>query len=417
MLRCRRAPEKIEFGSADTHRMARTFSSVLIGILILFAPGAQAAQDPLIASGFDHFYNLEYEQALGDFNTFEKAHPSDAEIHNNIAQTLLYREMFRNGALESELVSGNNAFLRRPKLNATAAVQKQFDDEVNRAMALAKGLLAKNPDDAKALYTLGVTYALRSNFNFLVRKAWRDALSDATQARKMHDRVIALEPNNYDARLIPALHEYIVGGLSWTMRALGFMAGFHGDKEGGIRKLEQVAKHGNEEKLDAELVLCAIYRRENKQRTALPLLNDLIRTYPRNFLFQFEKAQMYAALGNKKEALGAIDQIAKQKQAGASGFVNISWEKIYYEMGNIQFWYNDLDQSLASLKRATAATTNLDLSSGVLAYMREGQIYDLKNQRDLARKAYLQAIAFAPDSDAAKESRKYMEEPYKRTRS
>jgi tetratricopeptide (TPR) repeat protein len=389
---------------------------VLTGALLL-ATAAVAAQDPLIVSGYDHFYNLEYEQALADFNQFEKTHPDDPEIHNNIAQALLYREMFRNGALESELVSGNNAFLRRAKLNASPATQKQFDDEVSRAISIAKGRLDKNPNDANALYTLGVTYALRSNFNFLVRKAWRDALSDATQARKMHDRVIALQPNNYDARLIPALHEYIVGGLSWTMRALGFMAGFHGDKEGGIRKLEEVAKRGETEKLDAELVLCAIYRREGKPRVALPMLNDLIRSYPRNYLFLFEKAQMYAALGNKKEALGAVEQIAKQKQAGTPGFVHISWEKIYYEMGNIQFWYNDLDQSLASLKRATAASNNLDLSSGVLAYMREGQIYDMKNQRDLARKAYQQAIAFAPESDAAKESRRYIDEPYRRSRS
>ncbi len=396
--------------------MRRIRLAVLIGSL-LWAAGGRAAEDPLIASGFDHFYNLEYERALADFNRFEKQHPNDPAIHNNIAQTLLYREMFRNGALESELVSGNNAFLRRAKLNASPATQKQFDDEINRAIALAKSELNQNPDNARALYALGVTYALRSNFNFLVRKAWRDALNDATQARKLHDRVIALEPGNYDARLIPALHEYVVGGLSWTMRALGFLAGFHGDKEGGIRGLEEVARRGNEEKLDAELVLCAIYRREGKPRTALPLLNDLIRNYPRNYLFLFEKAQMYAALGNKKEALGAVEQIAREKQAGVSGFANISWEKIYYEMGNIQFWYNDLEQSLVSLKRATAATGNLDLNSGVLAYMREGQIYDIKHQRDLARKAYAQAIAFAPESDAAKESRRYLEEPYHKSRS
>ncbi len=395
--------------------MSRTCLLALIGLA--FCANVARADDPLITSGFDHFYNLEYDQALGDFTQFEKAHPNDPEVHNNIAQTLLYREMFRNGALESELVSGNNAFLRRAKLNATAAVQKQFDDEINSALSLAKARLARNANDAAALYTLGVTFALRSNFNFLVRKAWRDALSDATQARKMHDRVIALEPNNYDARLIPALHEYIVGDLPWTMRALGFLAGFHGDKEGGIHKLEQVAKYGKDEKLDAELVLCAIYRRENKQRTALPLLNDLIRSYPRNYLFLFEKAEMYARLGNKKEALGAVDQIARMKQGGTSGFASVSWEKIYYEMGNIQFWYNDLDQSLASLKRATAATGNLDLNSGVLAYMREGQIYDMKNQRDLARKAYEQAIAFAPESDAAKESRRYIDSPYRRARS
>ena len=385
-------------------------------LLLVGWSAARAGEDPLITAGFDHFYNLEYEQALSNFYQFEKAHPKDPEIHNNIAQTLLYREMFRNGALETELVSGNNAFLRRPKLNASPAVQKQFDDQVAEAINLSKARLQASPNDAKALYTLGVTYALRSNYNFLVRKAWRDALGDATQARKLHDRVLQLDPGNYDARLIPALHEYILGSLSWSMRALGFLAGMHGDKVEGIRKLEDVAKHGTAEKLDAELVLCAIYRREGRQKTALPMLNDLIRAYPRNFLFLFEKAQIYAALGDKKEALGALDRIAALKKEGVPGFSNVSWEKIYYETGNIQFWYNDLDQALVNLKRATASAKDLDLNSGVLAYMREGQIYDLKKQRDLARRAYQQAIGFAPDSDAAKESKRYMEEPYRRSK-
>ncbi len=386
------------------------------GLVLLAAAMALLGQeDPHVASGFDHFYNLEYDQALAEFQQAQKAHPDAAGIHNNIAQTLLYREMFRDGALESELVSGNNAFLRREKLNPSPAVQKQFDDEINQALALAKSKLEKNPNDSGALYSEGVTYALRSNYNFLVRKAWHDALSDATQARKLHDRVIELDPKDYDALLIPGLHEYIVGSLPWTYRALGFLAGFHGDKEGGIRKLEEVSRLGKADKLDADVLLCAIYRREGNRKAAIPLLNVLIKNYPRNYLFLFEKAQMYAAMGNKAEALGAVEQIAKLKRSGM--FAGIPWEKIYYEEGNIEFWYNDFDRALADLKKATASAKDLDLNSGVLAYMRQGQIYDLQNHHDLARQAYEQAISFAPDSDAAKESRRYLSTPYRRTKS
>lgn len=396
--------------------MLRTALLFLISLLLADTRLAFSAQDPAIAAGYDHFYNLEYPEALLDFSRYEAAHPAEAEIHNNIAQTLLYREMFRNGALESELVSGNNAFLRRPKLNASPAVQKQFDDEVTQAISLSKARLQINANDTRALYTLGVSYALRSNYNFLVRKAWRDALSDATEARKLHDKVLQLDPGNYDARLIPALHEYIVGSLSWSMRALGFLAGLHGDKNEGIRKLEDVARHGKEDKLDAEIVLCAIYRREGRQKTALPMLNDLIRAYPRNFLFLFERAQIYAALGHKQEALATLMEITRLKNSGAPGFSSISSQKIYYETGNIQFWYNDLDDALRNLQRATASAKDLDLNSGVLAYMRQGQIYDLKKERALARQAYQQAIGFAPESEAAKESKRYIDEPYKRPR-
>ena len=40
-----------------------------------------------------------------------------------------------------------------------------------------------------------------------------------TAARKLHNRISALEPNNVDARLVQGLHDYIVGSLPWHWRA------------------------------------------------------------------------------------------------------------------------------------------------------------------------------------------------------
>ena len=41
--------------------------------------------------------------------------------------------------------------------------------------------------------------------------------------------------NDRDAQLIEGVHDYIVGSLPWAWRMLGFLVGFHGDKERGIR--------------------------------------------------------------------------------------------------------------------------------------------------------------------------------------
>ena len=58
------------------------------------------------------------------------------------------------------------------------------------------------------------------------------------------------------------------------------------------------------------------------------------------------------------------------------------------------------------MKKVTVSTKDLDLNTGVLAFMRQGQIYDLTNRHNLAIEAYKQAIAFAPQAEAAKESRR-----------
>jgi tetratricopeptide (TPR) repeat protein len=372
------------------------------------------AQDASTARGFDHFYNLEYDQALADF---EKAAQQDQQAigpQNHIAQTLLYREMYRNGALETELVSGNNPFLRRQKMNPTAEVQKQFTGAIDRAIGLANARLDRDPNDAGALYGRGVTYGLRANYDFLVRKAWRDALHDATDARKDCNRVSELDPSNYDARLIEGMHDYVVGSLPWSWRMFGFLVGFHGDKERGLRTIEEVSHKGKLTSIDAEVLLCALYRREGQARKALPLLEDLQKRFPRNHLVLFEQAQMYSQLGDKARAIAAIDKVRDMKNAGLPGYAGVSWEKIYFQLGNIQFWYNDLDRALENLKKVTASRDEVDLNTGVLAWMRVGQIYDMKKLRNDAIDAYRHAIAFAPEAEAAKESRGYISNPYRR---
>jgi tetratricopeptide (TPR) repeat protein len=380
--------------------------------LLLAAP--LCGQTLLVDSGYDHFYNLEFPEAITDFQKAIAQNPSDPELHNHLAQAIVFREMFRNGALESEMVSGNNAFLRRPKLNPTPETEKWFLDEVAKAMQLAQAKLARNANDASAMYALGISYGLRSNYYWVVKKAWHDSLKDATQARKLHNRVSELEPKNVDARLVEGLHDYIVGSLPWTWRTLGFLIGVHGDKEKGIAIVKDVAEHGSNDKVDAEVFLAALYRRENHPKLAVPLVEDLIRRYPRNYLLRMELSQMYSMAGDKTRALEAVEAVADLKRKNAPGYGGVAWDKIYFQEGTIQFWYRDYDQALANLQKVAQSANEVDLNTGVSTYLRIGQIFDVKGQRNLAIASYRKAIEYAPDADAAQESRKYLSTPYRR---
>lgn len=382
--------------------------------LLLLLASLVVHADPAIARGFDHYYNLEYDQALTEFRAALARDPTSPDRHNYVALTLLFREMYRNGALESELVSGNNAFLRRPKMNPPPDVEKAFLDELAASMRLANERLQKNPNDTAAMYALGIAYGLRSNYYFLVKKAWRDSLRDATSARKLHNRVSELVPSDIDARLVQGLHDYIVGSLPLAYRMLGFIIGFHGDRDRGIRTVLEVAQKGDRNKVDAEVFLCALYRRENKPRSAIPLLQDLLRRFPRNHLLRFELANMYSAIGDKTDALAEIQEVAAMKRRGLPGYATVPWEKIWFQEGNIEFWYRDFDRALENLKKVTAAAQELDLNTGVLAWLRLGQTYDLTNRRQLAIDAYNRTVAFAPQADAAREARRYLSSPYRR---
>ena len=386
---------------------------LLLAAVQLFA---QENQENLVRQGYDHFYNLEFDQAIADFENAIAVDPTSPDLHNHLAHAIVFKEMYRNGALESELVSGTNSFLRRPKLNPSPATEKRFLDEIDTAMRLANARLAKNPNDTAALYSLGISYGLRSDYYWVVKKSWRDSLRDATAARRAHNRIEQLDPGDVDARLVEGLHDYILGSLPWTYRMLGFLIGLHGDKQQGIHIVQDVARNGKDNKVDAEIFLCALYRRENEARYAVPLVKDLIGRFPRNYLLRLELSQMYSMSNDKNDAMAAVQEVAHLKEEHAPGYDRVPWEKVYFQEGTIEFWYNDLNDALENMKKvaAASATDAVDLNTGTFAYLRMGQIYDMTHHRQQALEAYRKAIAYAPEAEAAQESRRYLSTPYHR---
>ena len=381
---------------------------MLIAALLLLAP----ALDPLVERGFDHFYNCEYPEAIAEFQRAVQAAPLDPDRHNHLAQGVLFYMMFRAGSLETEMVTGGNAFLRRPKMEPTAAEQRLFYTSIDESLRLTRLLLEKNPNDAKALYAQGVAIGFRGTFNYLVRKAWLDALRDVTAARKLHNRVVELEPSNIDARMMQGIHDYIVGSLPFAYRLLGFLAGFHGDRDQGIRTVRVVAEKGSWNKVDAQILIGVVSRRERHPELALPICLELRQRFPRNFLILFELSQIYADLGEKDNALGALDRIEALKKSGAPGFKTLPFERIEFARGNLLFWYDEPDAAIVHLRRATAQAHLLDPNSGVNSWLRLGQCLDLRHRREEAQAAYRAAIAYWPAADEARLARRYLNRPF-----
>src|SRR5436309_2249137 len=149
-------------------------------VLPLLVCSTLFASDPVVLpKGFEHFYNLEFDEAVAEFRQLCGKHANDPQQWNYLAQSVLYREMLKAGALESDLVSGTNAFLRRPKMTVDAEATREFEQAIGKAMQLAQARVDKNARETAALYALGLAYGLRANWNFLVRKAWLDSLRDA----------------------------------------------------------------------------------------------------------------------------------------------------------------------------------------------------------------------------------------------
>jgi tetratricopeptide (TPR) repeat protein len=382
---------------------------------LVFPASASQLTDPTTTEpGWIHFYNNEFDEALAYFEQKLKDHPDEPENYNHVAQAILYREMLRDGALESQLVSGNNPFLRRAKMEIGVEDRQRFNTCLDQSVKLSEAALKRNPRDINALAALGSAHVFRSNFLFLVEKWWMDALREATAARKANEQILVINPEYVDAHLVLGLNQYVVGSLPFYMRAFGFLSGFHGDKQGGLRQMELVAAHGERDRYDAEVVLAAIYRRERMPEKALPLLQDMAAKFPRNYLYRYELVQMYSDAGDKAAALRVLAEIEDLRQKQSPGYAHLPAEKIRYMKGNLLFWYGDLMPALQDLQQVTLKANELDLNTAVLAWLRVGQIHDLLGERNKAVDAYRETVKTAPKSEAASEAKGYMSNAYHR---
>lgn len=258
------------------------------------------------SKAYDHFYNLDYDRALELLETDSAA---DAHHQNHLAYAVLYRALYRGGALDSSLATATGSFLRRPKVPMPPEDQKRFQSILERSIAISKDRLAKNPKDSEALYTLGVAHVHRANYEIFVNRSWRAALRDGTEARRLHQEAAKLDPRNIDALLVPATHDYIVGSLPWYARAIGFLAGFRGDKEGGLKGIERVAREGQRTRVEAQVLQALAYRRAAQPAEAARVMKQLAERFPRNYLYRMEMVNSLADARRFDEAKREADRL------------------------------------------------------------------------------------------------------------
>src|SRR5208283_5581304 len=74
----------------------------------------RADNDAATLKGFDHFYNLEYDKAIREFEAAQQAHTNDPFAVNHTLEAVIFKELFRIGALDTEAYAGDNFLTKKP---------------------------------------------------------------------------------------------------------------------------------------------------------------------------------------------------------------------------------------------------------------------------------------------------------------
>ncbi|HET9183014.1 MAG TPA: hypothetical protein VFP59_12830 [Candidatus Angelobacter sp.] len=397
----------------------RRSGNLLLGLVLVTTLGVnlswsangpkKADFDALTRAGWEHFYSLEYDLALHDFEKALEAHPDDAAAVNHVLDTVLYRELYKYNALDTRLYA-RQGYIFSKQVPMDEAVKRRIKDLSERALSLSDNRLKANPRDVQALYNRGITEGLRSTYLVIVDHSWFGALHWALAARHDHEQVLKLRPDWSDAKTIVGVHNFVVGSLTRPVRLMAGIAGIHGDKNKGLRLLAEAGKAGGETSTDARMALALFLRREGRFEEALVIVRTLKQQYPRNFLFALEEGNLLYAEGKHEEAASSVRELLSDCKHGK--YPNAHLEIAYFTLGQTLRAEGKLNGALAAFQSAASSKTSPpdDRQRALLA---EGEISDLLANRQEALLEYRAAIALNSTSDEAQTARKYLDKPYK----
>ena len=360
-------------------------------------------------SAFNHFYNLDYDRAVQEFDQVLARHPDDPFAVNHLLTAILFRELYRMGVLNTGEYA-NDTFISAPHRPADPKIKQQIQDLVARALALEEKRLSANPNDVEALYARGVTRAQFSTYTALVERAWFSALRNAVGARRDHERVLELSPSTVEAKLIVGAHNYVVGSLPWGLKAAASMVGLGGNKEKGIQYLKDSAQGEGETSVDAQILLVVFLRREHRYEQALPILRGLLPRFPQDVLLALEEGHLLRAEGHNEEAAAVYRKIW---QAGKEGhYPNLHYEIAPLSLGDLLRGQKDYAGAAAAYEQVSQAPQP-DPEVLQKANLGAGEMYDLLQKRDLALAKYQAVVANDATTPPAETARKRMKEAYR----
>jgi len=363
--------------------------------------------DPLNAAAFDHFYNLDYERAIAEFEQVERHHPGDFFAVNHLLVAVLFRELDRVGALNSGDYA-NDGFITAARRPGDPKVAQRIKELVSQAEDLEAKRLAANPNDVDALYARGVTRAQYATYVALVERGWISALRNAVGARRDHERVLELDPNYTQAKLIVGAHNYVMGSLSWPVKVAVAMVGLSGSKEKGLELLKEAANGPGETSVDAKFLLEVFLRRERRYDEALQIVRGMVPMYPRNMLLALEEGNLLRAEGHFQEAAAAYRKVWQEGHDG-------HFDGLHYELAAIAL--GDLLSSQKDYTGAAAAYEQVgevkapDAEMLQRANLRAGEMYDSLQKRDLALKKYQEVVTANGSTPFAEAARKCIGNP------
>lgn len=264
--------------------------------LLLFACCAPAAEEKAndatpIHRALQRLYNFDFKGTHRILDGYIAGQPDDPLGYAFRGSAYLFSELNRLSILEAEFLIDDDRIIDKKKDRPDPAVKQAMMEALGQARRRAEAKLAANPRDEEALFTMCAVSGVETDYAALVEKRQFGSLTYAKQSQRYAVRLLAENPQYYDAYLTAGVSEYLLGSMPFFLRWFVRFDRVEGSKKKAVDNLKLVARSGLYLKPFAKILLSIIYLREKQPAESEKMLREFAREYPDNPLVRKELAR------------------------------------------------------------------------------------------------------------------------------
>jgi len=387
--------------------------ALLAAATVVWAGGVDANpldRDPLVREAYTHFYNLDYPGAVARFERFHAAHPGDPQGTAFLLNAVLFQELYRQDMLDTTFYANDGFLTGRHATSEDPQARDRILGLADEAIREADWRIGRNPNDVDALYARGWVRSLKCTYLAMIERGFGAGFRLAMKAKDDEVRVLEIDPNYVDAKLVVGVYEYVVGALPWPFKFLIGFAGITGSKPRGLEMLNDAGNRGVVTSIEARTVIALFLRREARYREAIQVVQGLKSQYPHDFLFCLEEANLRKDAGEGMGAVAAYREIASNS-AKPGFFAEARQELAYFGLGDALRGQRHFTEAAQAYEEA-ARTRNVGPELKIRSLLSAGECHDLNGERQLAIRDYQAAIASGPETSRADMARRHLRNAY-----
>ena len=367
--------------------------------------------DPLVKDAFSHFYLLDFPGAIERLERFHAEHPGDPQASALLLDAIVFQELYRLDLLDTTFYANDGFLTGRHAVQEDPQMRDRIFAMADEAVREADRRIGQNPRDVDALFARGWARSLRCTYVAMAQRGFGAGFRLASKAKDDAVKVLQLDPDYADAKLIAGVYEYVVGALPLPFKFFIGFAGITGSKSKGMDLLHDAANRAVLTSVDARTVIALFLRREAKYKDAIEVVRSLKGQYPHDFLFCLEEANLRKDAGEGMKAVDAYREVIADA-AKPDYFVSPRLELAWFGLGDALRGQRHYAEAAQAYEQA-AANPNVSPELKIRCLLAAGQCRDLNNERPLALKNYQAAINAGPNTSRADQARKYLKSPYK----